>query len=81
MASIEVLATFLGWCTVFNASVLLLFVLVTGFAHDTVGKLNAKLFGVTPEDAKVTIFRVFMQYRVAFVVLNLVPYIALKIMA
>ena len=45
------------------------------------GKLSAKMFGVTKEEAKATFFRVFQQYRLAFVVLNLVPYIALTLMA
>ncbi len=36
---------------------------------------SMRLQGVT------TFFRIFMQYRLAFAVLNLVPYVALKIMA
>ncbi|MCZ6642487.1 MAG: hypothetical protein O7F71_12990 [Gammaproteobacteria bacterium] len=31
--------------------------------------------------AKATFFRIFMQYQIALAFLNLVPYIALKIMA
>ena len=36
---------------------------------------------VTKEEAKTTFLRTFMQFRLAIVVLNLVPYVALKIMA
>jgi hypothetical protein len=79
--SIETLATFFGWCIVLNIGVLLVAVLLVSVAQGAVGKINAKLFGVTDEEAKVTFFRVIQQYRVAVAVLNVVPYVALKIMA
>ena len=81
MNSIETLATFFGWCVVLNIGVLLVAVLLISAAQEAVGKVNAKLFGVADEEVKVTLFRVIQQYRVAVAVLNVVPYIALKIMA
>jgi len=81
MNSIENLATFFGLCAVINFGIILLAVLFFGFAHEFTGNISAKIFGVTKEEAKATIFRVFQQYRLAFMVLNVVPYIALKIMA
>ena len=81
MNSIETLATFFGWCTVINIGIILLGVLLASVAHEPLGKLNAKIFGVTTEEAKVTFFRVFQQYRLAVAILNVVPYIVLKIMA
>jgi len=80
MDSIETLATFFGWCTVINAGIVLLALSVFGVAHEWVGRMSAKVFGVTNEEAKVTLFCVFQQYRLALVVLNLVPYVTLKIM-
>ncbi len=81
MNSIETLATFFGWCAVINIGIIMLFLVFLTVFHEGVGKLSAKMFGVTKEEAKTTFFRIFMQYRLAFVVLNLVPYVALKIMA
>ena len=81
MNSIETLATFFGLCAVINLGIILLGVLFFAVAHEWVGRISAKLFGVTNEEAKATFFRVFQQYRLALVVLNIVPYIALKIMA
>jgi hypothetical protein len=40
-----------------------------------------KIFGNTKEDTLATMFRVFHQFRLLIVVLNVVPYIALRIMA
>ena len=81
MNSIETLATFFGWCTVINIGALLVFMLFFGLFHDIFAKLSAKMFGVTREEAAVTFFRVYRQYRLAVVVLNFVPYLALKIMS
>jgi hypothetical protein len=79
--SIDTLATFVGWCVVLNIGVLLVAVLFLSVTREAVGTINAKLFGVSNEEVKVTLFRVLQQYRVAVAVLNVVPYVALKIMA
>ena len=81
MTSIETLATFFGWCTVINLGVLVLGLLFFSVFHEWAGEISAKMFGITKEEAKATFFHVFQQYRLAFAVLNVVPYIALKIMA
>mgnify|MGYP000001981667 CR=1 FL=1 len=81
MNSIENLATFLGWCTAINFGTLVLLFLLISLFHEWAGKINAKLFGIAEEEAKVTFFRVFLQYRLAFVMLNVAPYVALKIMS
>ncbi len=80
MSGIETLATFFGWCTVLNVGVILIFVLFLSAFHEGIAGINAKIFGVSSEEAKATLFNIFMQYRIAVAVLNFVPYIALKIM-
>ena len=83
MNSIEILATFFGWCVVINIGVLLAFLLVMSVVNKDgfFIKLSVRIFGNTKEDTLATMFRVFQQYRLLFVVFNAVPYIALKIMA
>ena len=81
MNSIETLATFFGWCTAINIGIILFGLLLWSVFHEGIGNRRAKIFGVTKEEAKVTFFRVFQQYRLAVAVLNVVPYIALEIMA
>lgn len=81
--SIETLATFFGWCTAINAGIILLILGLTalvnkdGFPFD----LISRIFGITKEEVRATHFRVFQQYRLAILLLNLVPYAALKIMS
>ncbi len=81
MNSIETLATFFGWCTVISVGIGLFFVLAFGLFHGVFTTLSAKMFGITTEEAGVTFFRVFQQYRLALVLLNFVPYLALKMMS
>ncbi len=81
MNSIETLTTFLGWCTVINIGLLLFAVLAWIPMKEVLAEFGGRMFGVTKEELKVTFLRVLMQFRAGIVVLNLVPYIALKIMA
>jgi len=69
MNSIETLTMFFGWCSAINIGVILSGVLFFGACHEWAGRLSGKIFGVTTEEAKVTFFRVFQQYRLAVVVL------------
>ncbi len=80
MNSIETLATFFGWCTVLNIGVVLVFLVFISAFHEFGADMSARMFGITKAEAKATFFRIFMQFRIAIVVLNLVPYLALKIM-
>jgi len=83
MISLDTLTTFLGWCTVINIGIILIFLL----AMSVIKKdgffvtISVKIFGNTQEDTMATMFRVFQQYRLLFAMFNLVPYLALKIMA
>ena len=83
MNSIETLATFFGWCTVINFGIILVFLLFMSVVNKDgffIG-LSVKIFGNTKEETLATMFQVFHQFRLVVVVFNLVPYIALKIMA
>jgi hypothetical protein len=81
MNSIETAATFFGWCIVVNIGGILLALLVLSVFREGLAAINAKLFGITKEEAKATLFRAFQQYRFAVAFLNVVPYIVLKIMS
>ena len=81
MNSIETLTTFLGWCTVINIGLLLFAVLAWIPMKEVLAEFGGRMFGVTKEELNVTFLRVLMQFRAGIVVLNLVPYVALKIMA
>lgn len=78
MNSIKILATFLGWCTIINFGILLLGALIWILAIPYTSQLAASM--ISPREVKVSFFNGLMIYRAGIVFLNLVPYIALKIM-
>lgn len=80
--SIESLATFFGWCTVINAGLILLILFLTAIVNKDGFPFNliARIFGISMDQVRATHFRVFQQYRFTIVMLNLVPYLAIKIM-
>lgn len=78
--TIETLATFLGWCSVINIGLLLFGGLLWVLLKDGLSEFVGKFFGVTEDEVKLTFFHVLMHYRTAILFLNLVPYVALKIM-
>ena len=77
MNSIDTLATFFGWCTVINI-VVLLGLLVRGIV---IRKFAAWVFDVSIEEVKTAYMNAFIQYRSAVLILNVTPYIALKVMS
>ena len=44
-------------------------------------KIHAKMFGIDEESVRQMYFQILSMYKIAFIVLNLVPYLALSFMA
>ncbi|MBN4054046.1 hypothetical protein JYT97_04085 [Haliea sp. AH-315-K21] len=81
MITIEVLTELLGWTTVINVAVLLLSTLGVVAMRDTIAAIHSKLFGLDEKDLGRAYFQYLAQYKIAIIVLNIAPYIALKIIA
>ena len=78
--NIETLHEFLGWCTVINFSVLVVGAIKVLALLDWETKIHARMFQVDEEWVRRSYFMFFVYYKIAILVLNLVPYIALSIM-
>ena len=81
MITIEVLTELLGWTTVINVAVLLLSTLGVVAMRDTIAAIHSKLFGLDEKDLGRAYFQYLALYKIAIIVLNIAPYIALKIIA
>ena len=79
--NIETLTTFLGWCTVINLVIFLVAAIKIMVMRDWASKIHAKMFRIDEESVRRMYFQFLAMYKIAFVVLNLVPYVALRIMA
>ncbi|MFT5143060.1 MAG: hypothetical protein ACI84D_001682 [Thalassolituus oleivorans] len=58
MPSIDTLQEFLGLGVLVNIGLLLFVIIVMALFRDGIASLNAKIYGVSPEEAKVTASRI-----------------------
>ncbi len=81
MTSIQSLTTFFGWCSAISIGILLLSSVALILMRGTVSKIHAALFGMAEPDLPRAYFQYLAQFKIAVIVFNLVPYIALRLMA
>lgn len=79
--TIEALTELLGWTSVINIAVLFLSTLVVIAMRGAITEIHSKLFGLDEKDLGRAYFQYLAQYKIAIIVLNIAPYLALKIMA
>ncbi|GAA6203455.1 MULTISPECIES: DUF6868 family protein [Thalassotalea] len=80
MIGVNELTTFFGWCTVINLGVYLFsafFIIV--FRSFTI-TLHSKIVGVEASELPNMYFKFLGNYKIAILLINLSPYIALKLM-
>ncbi len=77
----ETLTELLGWSTVINIALLLFTTIMVIAIRGTISKIHSSLFGLDEKDLGRAYFQYIAQYKIAIIVLNIAPYIALKIMA
>ncbi len=79
MFSIDIVREFIGWCTVINIGILLIATIFLVLTRAPILKMHAKLFELSQADLSLSYFQFLGQYKLAIYVLNLAPYIALRI--
>jgi len=79
MDSVQTIREVLGWCAVLNMGVLLLSFLVLVFAGAPIRRLHASLFGLSDGELSRAYFQYLARYKIAILVFNLAPYLALRI--
>ena len=80
MSSIETLREFLGWCTVINMGWLIVTSVFLGPMRGMIAGIHSKMFGLSEDDLLRSYFGYVAQYKIAVIVFNFVPYIALVLM-
>ena len=78
--NIEIIRAFFGWCTVINGAFLLLAFLFSASAGDWVFRMHSKWFPITREAFTLTMYCFIGVMKILFIMLNLVPYLALVIL-
>ena len=79
--TIESLTELLGWASVINIGILVFSTLAVITVRAGITEIHSKIFGLDEKDLGRAYFQYLAQYKIAIIVLNVTPYIALKIMA
>jgi hypothetical protein len=67
------------WCAIINYAVLLVWFAAFVAAHDAMLRLHTRWFRVSAEQFDTVHYRGMAVYKVAILLLNLVPYLALRV--
>lgn len=78
---IQTLTTFFMWCTIINGTLLILWTAFCVFAPDLVYRTQSKWFPIPRETFNVVIYSFLGLVKVVFFFFNVVPYVALLIIA
>ena len=76
---IQALTDFFMWCTVINGGLLLLWTVFMMAAPELVYRTQSKFFPIPRETFNVVMYGFLGLFKVGFIFLNLVPFIALLI--
>lgn len=79
--SIEVLREFLGWCLAINVGLMIFTFVVIIALGDTAAIFHGKMFKLEPDTVRREFYHYMANYKIAIIVFNLVPYLALLAMA
>lgn len=78
---IDTIRTFFMWCTLLNGGFLTLSSIIYLFAGDWVFQMHSKWFPISREAFNVAIYCFIGFFKIMFLLFNLVPYLALVIVA
>ena len=77
--TVEQIREVLGWCAVINIGLLLWWFLMFALARDFVYRLHGKWFRLTPERFDAIHYAGMAFFKIGIFLLNIVPYLALRI--
>ncbi len=80
MLDISTVISFLGWCAVLNIGLLVFSAFILVVFNTQVKTLHVKYITLDSADLNTIYFSFLGRYKLAIIMLNLVPYWALKIM-
>ena len=79
--NIEILRRFLLWCLGINYGILLLWFAVFVVAHDALYRLHTRWFRISVAQFDTVHYAGMSVYKIGVLLLNLVPYLALRMVA
>ena len=74
------LCEFFKWCLIINAGILIFWYIFFLAPRDTIYRIHSRWFKLTEEKFASIHYRLMAQYKIAVIILNLVPLIALLLL-
>ena len=81
MDNITFFVSFFGWCSLINIGVLIFATLFLVFFGSFTKKIHSKFINIPEQELDIIYFKYLGNYKIGILIFNLVPYIALQIMA
>jgi len=81
MITTEELTTLLGWSSVINIAILSISTIGVIAMRGAITGIHSRLFGLDEKDLGRAYFQYLAQYKIAILVLNITPYLALRFMS
>jgi len=78
---IQILTNFFMWCSIINGGVLILWTLLFIIMPDLIYRIQSKWFPLRRETFNTVIYSFLGLFKLLFLVFNIVPFIALLIIA
>jgi hypothetical protein len=75
----QTLTTFFMWCTIINGALLCFWITMCILTPDLVYRTQSKWFPIRRETFDVIIYSFLGLFKIAFLIFNVVPYVALLI--
>lgn len=77
--TLELLRDFLGWCTLINMGILIVWALMLFCCRAWIYRIHGKLFPMSEERFNSIHYAWMGNYKMGMILFNLVPYLALRI--
>lgn len=78
--SLELLRSFLLWCTLVNYGILLFWFVLFVFARDWIQRLHGRWFRLAPNQFDVLHYGAMAVFKLGIMLLNLVPFVVLSLL-
>ncbi len=79
--TLEAAQTFFGYCSLINAGILVFSSIKIVLIRKWASKIHGRMFNMSETEISRAYFQFLAQHKLAFIVFNLVPYLALSAMS
>ena len=80
MLTLETLTTFFGWGSIISSIILIVSTMMLILFKSPIEKIHSKLFALDKKVLPINYLQYLGNLKIAIIILNIVPYISLKIM-